>query len=83
MPDEHKTLEQRVSDIEFNLKKLREEITTGTFPEKERLSLLKNPLNKLRNNRSKHRINRKRSRRPILIPEPVYVKGDAMLHKYG
>jgi hypothetical protein len=27
MPDEHKTLEQRVADIEFNLKKLREEIT--------------------------------------------------------
>jgi hypothetical protein len=25
MPDEHKTLEQRVADIEFNLKKLREE----------------------------------------------------------
>jgi hypothetical protein len=27
MPDERKTLEQRVADIEFNLKKLREEIT--------------------------------------------------------
>jgi len=27
MLDEHKTLEQRVADIEFNLKKLREEIT--------------------------------------------------------
>ena len=27
MPDEHKTLEQRVAEIEFNLKKLREEIT--------------------------------------------------------
>ena len=27
MPDEHKTLEQRIADIEFNLKKLREEIT--------------------------------------------------------
>jgi len=26
MPDEHKTLEQRVAEIEFNLKKLREEI---------------------------------------------------------
>jgi hypothetical protein len=26
MPDEHKTLEQRIADIEFNLKKLREEI---------------------------------------------------------
>ena len=27
MPDEHKTLEQRVAEIELNLKKLREEIT--------------------------------------------------------
>ena len=27
MPDERKTLEQRIADIEFNLKKLREEIT--------------------------------------------------------
>ena len=26
MPDEHKTLEQRITDIELNLKKLREEI---------------------------------------------------------
>jgi hypothetical protein len=26
MPDEHKTLEQRIADIELNLKKLREEI---------------------------------------------------------
>jgi hypothetical protein len=26
MPDERKTLEQRIADIEFNLKKLREEI---------------------------------------------------------
>ena len=29
MPDEHKTLEQRIADIEFNLKKLREEITNA------------------------------------------------------
>jgi hypothetical protein len=29
MPDEHKTLEQRVAEIEFNLKKLREEITNA------------------------------------------------------
>ena len=29
MPDEHKTLEQRIADIEFNLKKLREEITSA------------------------------------------------------
>jgi hypothetical protein len=29
MPDEHKTMEQRIADIEFNLKKLREEITNG------------------------------------------------------
>jgi hypothetical protein len=29
MPDEHKTLEQRIAEIEFNLKKLREEITTA------------------------------------------------------
>jgi hypothetical protein len=26
MPDEHKTLEQRIADIEFNLKNLRQEI---------------------------------------------------------
>jgi len=29
MPDERKTLEQRIADIEFNLKKLREEITNA------------------------------------------------------
>ena len=29
MADEHKTLEQRIADIEFNLKKLREEITSA------------------------------------------------------
>ena len=29
MPEEHKTLEQRIADIEFNLKKLREEITNA------------------------------------------------------
>ena len=29
MPDEHKTLEQRVAEIELNLKKLREEITNA------------------------------------------------------
>jgi hypothetical protein len=29
MPDEHKTLEQRIPDLEFNLKKLREEITNA------------------------------------------------------
>jgi hypothetical protein len=29
MPDEHKTLEQRIADIELNLKKLREEITNA------------------------------------------------------
>ena len=29
MPDEHKTLEQRIADIESNLKKLREEITNA------------------------------------------------------
>ena len=29
MADEHKTLEQRIADIEFNLKKLREEITNA------------------------------------------------------
>jgi hypothetical protein len=29
MPAEHKTLEQRIADIEFNLKKLREEITNA------------------------------------------------------
>ena len=29
MPDERKTLEQRIADIELNLKKLREEITNA------------------------------------------------------
>jgi hypothetical protein len=29
MADEHKTLEQRIADIELNLKKLREEITNA------------------------------------------------------
>ncbi len=29
MRDEHKTLEQRIADIESNLKKLREEITNA------------------------------------------------------
>ena len=42
MPDEHKTLEQRIADIELNLKKLREEIIALlalTFPGKGKLSL--------------------------------------------
>jgi hypothetical protein len=29
MPDEHKTLEQRIADIEFSVRKLREEITNA------------------------------------------------------
>ena len=37
--DEHKTLEQRIADIEFNLKKLRTRSSARTFPGKEKLSL--------------------------------------------
>src|SRR6266478_2843278 len=39
MPDEHKTLEQRIADIEFNLKSFERRLQTRTFLWKERLSL--------------------------------------------
>ena len=60
MPDEHKTLEQRIADIELNLKKLREEIIGASFPGKERLSLNRVQLQHL-NTQSKHRPNRRKN----------------------
>ena len=43
MPDEHKTLEQRIADIEFNLKKLREEITNAYISWEEKIVLEQSP----------------------------------------
>jgi hypothetical protein len=43
MPDEHKTLEQRVADIEFNLKKLREEITNAYISWEGKIVLEQSP----------------------------------------
>ena len=43
MPDEHKTLEQRIADIEFNLKKLREEITKAYISWEGKIVLEQSP----------------------------------------
>ena len=43
MPDEHKTLEQRIADIEFNLKKLREEITNAYISWEGKIVLEQSP----------------------------------------
>jgi len=43
MPDEHKTLEQRIGDIEFNLKKLREEITNAYISWEGKIILEQSP----------------------------------------
>ena len=43
MPDEHKTLEQRIADIESNLKKLREEITNAYISWEGKIVLEQSP----------------------------------------
>ena len=43
MPEEHKTLEQRVAEIEFNLKKLREEITKAYISWEGKIVLEQSP----------------------------------------
>jgi len=43
MSDEHKTLEQRIADIEFNLKKLREEITNAYISWEGKIVLEQSP----------------------------------------
>jgi hypothetical protein len=43
MPDEHKMLEQRIANIELNLKKFREEITGAYISWKGKLSLNRSP----------------------------------------
>jgi hypothetical protein len=43
MPDEHKTLEQRVAEIELNLKKLRDEITKAYISWEGKIVLEQSP----------------------------------------
>ena len=43
MPDEHKTLEQRIAEIELNLKKLREEITKAYISWEGKIVLEQSP----------------------------------------
>ena len=43
MADEHKTLEQRVAEIELNLKKLREEITNAYISWEGKIVLEQSP----------------------------------------
>jgi hypothetical protein len=45
MPDEHKTLEQTIADIEFNLKSLLEEIIGAYISWEERLTLTESTAN--------------------------------------
>jgi hypothetical protein len=61
MPDEHKTLEQRIADIGFNLKKLREEITNAYISWEGKIVLEQSP-KQPPDNQSKHRPNRRKSR---------------------
>ena len=44
MPDEHKTLEQRIADIELNLKKLREEIIGAYISWEGKIVLEQSPI---------------------------------------
>jgi hypothetical protein len=43
MPDEHKTLEQRIADIEFSVEKLREEITNAYISWEGKIVLEQSP----------------------------------------
>src|SRR4029077_5577400 len=60
MPDQHKTLEQRIADIEFNLKKLREEITNAYISWEGKIVLEQSPTQPP--DQPKHRPNRRKSR---------------------
>jgi hypothetical protein len=59
--DEHKTLEQRIADIEFNLKKLREEIIGAYISWEGKIVLEQSPARSL-SKQSQHRPNRRKNR---------------------
>ena len=61
MPDEHKTLEQRIADIEFNLKKLRDEIIGAYISWEGKIVLEQSPARSL-SKQSQHRPNRRKNR---------------------